>query len=289
MLRKIILLLVVLTICLPELAAAQMGRWEQEGAEDFESMVRSGRFRPFIEANYGMAQPKFKGLEGSFSTLGIAELKLGFAATDSIHSALESLDERYAFASYLNEEIIPSSQTSEGEIGSELTRFGFGNRLGYGLGPKLLSLQLYNQNSLNWTKILPVDYDMMGPEAQAIFDRYEDKFRFGQLMEAGVKLQLFRSLAVSAGAEGAVIFPRHVFWPWLGSAMIYSGVQGGLQFFSEAITESSPVIGPILFFVLKTGASLGYYMLLRDDEYWPFGYERPLTVESFKLGASITF
>jgi hypothetical protein len=49
------------------------------------------------------------------------------------------------------------------------------------------------------------------------------------------------------------------------------------------------VIGPILFFVLKTGASLGYYMLLRDDEYWPFGYERPLTVESAKLGVSITF
>ncbi len=129
----------------------------------------------------------------------------------------------------------------------------------------------------------------MSPEAQTIFDRYENSFRFGQLMEAGIKVHLFRSVALSAGAEGAVVFPRHIFWPWLGSAMIYSGVQGGLQFFSDSIVNLSPVIGPILHFVLKSGASLAYYMLLREDTAWPFGYETPLTVESAKVGVAITF
>jgi hypothetical protein len=108
-------------------------------------------------------------------------------------------------------------------------------------------------------------------------------------MEAGAKIHLFKSISLSAGAEGAVIFPRHIFWPWLGSAMIYSGVQGGVQYFSEDIVKVSPVIGPILHFLLKSGVSAGYYMLLRDDMNWPFGYERPLTVESVKLGLSLTF
>ncbi len=289
MLRRIIPLLIVLAICLPEPVSAQFGRWEKEGNEDLESLVRSGRFRPFLEANYGLAKPRFEGLESKFNTLGIVEIKLGFSAVDSVRAALHSLDDRYAFASYLGEDVRPSGELAEGEIGSELTRFGFGNRLGYGFGSKGLSFQMYNQNSLNWTRLLPVEYQNMSPEAQTIFDRYENSFRFGQLMEAGIKVHLFRSVALSAGAEGAVVFPRHIFWPWLGSAMIYSGVQGGLQFFSDSIVNLSPVIGPILHFVLKSGASLAYYMLLREDTAWPFGYETPLTVESAKVGVAITF
>ena len=289
MFRKILLLLIVLVLCLPQLASAQFGRWDKSNEEDLETLIRSGRFSPFIEANYGLAKPRFEGYEGSFNTLGLAELKLGFAALDSARTALVSLDERYAFVSYIGQDIRPSGEADEGEVSSELTRFGFGNRLGYGYGRKGLTFEMYNQNSLNWTKLLPVEYDSMDPEAQAIFDRYEDSFRFGQLMEAGVKVHVARSIAFSAGVEGAVIFPRTIFWPWLGSAMIYSGVQGALQFFSEQIVDTSPVIGPALHFLLKSAVSYGYYMALREDMAWPFDYERPLTVESFKLGAAITF
>jgi len=151
-------------------------------------MIRSGRFSPFIEANYGLSKPRFEGYEGSFNTLGVMEIKLGFAALDSIRAALVSLDERYAFVSYIGEDIRPSGAADEGEVSSELARFGFGNRLGYGYGGKGLNFQMYNQNSLNWTRLTPVDYETMDPEAQAIFDRYENTFRFGQLMEAGVKV-----------------------------------------------------------------------------------------------------
>jgi hypothetical protein len=287
--RKIIIVLAILILCSVQPAAAQFGRWGDEGEETLEDLIRSGRFRPFIEASYGLARPRFEGLDGTFNTLGLVELKLGYAALDSLRASLVSLDERYAFASYLGESVRPSGEADEGEIGSELTRFGMGNRLGYGFGGKGLTFEMFNQNSLNWTRLTPVDYADMSPDAQAIFDRYEDSFRFGQLMEAGVKVHLARSIAVSAGLEGAVIFPRHVFWPWLGSAAIYSGAQGALQFFSEQIIATSPVIGPLLHFVLKSGVSYGYYMMLREDMAWPFGYETPLTVESFKLGAAITF
>ena len=284
-----LILLTVISLCLPQLASAQFGRWDSEGDGDLKAAITAGRFSPFIEANYGFATPKFKGLDHSFNTLGIVELKLGFAALDSVRAALVSLDERYAFASYMGEDVRPSGGPEEGEVSSELTRFGFGNRLGYGYGGKGLKLEMYNQNSLNWTRVLPVEYDTMAPEVQSIFDRYENSFRFGQLMEAGVKVRLARKFTVSAGAEGAVILPRTIFWPWLGSAMIYSGAQGALQYFSEQIVNVSPVIGPALHFLLKTSVSLGYYMMLREDMNWPFDYETPMTVESFKLGASITF
>ena len=228
MIRRNLFLLTLLVICLPQLAFAQFGRWEKEGESSMESMIHSGRFRPFIEFNYGLAKPRFEGLASSFNTLGIMELKLGYSALDSVLQSLVSLDERYAFVGYMDEDLRPSSGPDEGEIGSELGRFGFGNRLGYGFGGKGLTFEMYNQNALNWTKILPVGYDEMDPDAQAIFDRYENSFRFGQLMEAGVKVHVARSIALTAGVEGAVILPRYVFWPWLGSVMIYSGTQGAL-------------------------------------------------------------
>ena len=71
--------------------------------------------------------------------------------------------------------------------------------------------------------------------------------------------------------------------------MLYSGVQGGIQYFSEDIVKVSPVIGPILHFLLKSGVSAGYYMLLRDDMNWPFNYETPVMVGSFKVGANVKF
>lgn len=289
MLRNFLILVIIIALCIPQIASAQFGRWNNEGEGDFDLKLAEGKFRPFIEANWGLAQPKLKDLDYDFATVGIVEFKLGFAAQDSLRASLVSLDERYVFAGFMGEEVSPEGGPEGGEIGSELTRFGGGNRLGYGFGGNGLRFEMYNQNSLNWTKLLPVEYESMDPEVQAVFDRYEDSFRFGQLMEAGAKFHVFRAISISAGLEGAVIFPRHIFWPWLGSAMIYSGVQGGLQYFSEEIIKVSPVIGPVLWWVLKSGVSYGYYALLRDDMNWPFGYEKPLTVESFKLGASITF
>lgn len=288
--HKAFISLIILVLCLPQLATAQLGRWNDDGAEtSFEQKITTGNYRPFIEANYGVAKPRFEGLNSDFGTLGVMELKLGYASVDTVRKKLVSLDQLYAFGSYFGEDIRPSGAPDEGDVGSELARFGLGNRLGYGYGGGFLGLEMYNQNSINWTRITPLAYDDMAPDAQAVFDRYEHKFRFGQLMEAGLKARVFGSFSLSVGAEGAVIFPRTVFWPWLGSAMLYSGAQGALQHFSEQIVDVSPVIGPMLHFVLKTGVSLGYYMMLREDMHWPFDYETPMTVESLKLGATITF
>ena len=288
MLRVICLLSLVCALCVPALASAQLGRWDDEESESLGEGIKAGRFRPFLEVDYGAAKPRFEGLSDAFRTIGSLELKLGFAARDEVRGELVSLDERYVFAGYLAEGLW-SSGNDEAAAGSEFMRFGGGNRLGYGFGVGGVGLDFYNQNAMNWTRVEPGDDTATAPDVQAIFDRYGSGYRFGQAYEAGVKIRVMRSLSVSVGAEGAVIYPRHVFWPWLRSAALYSGVQGLIQLFSEQIVEDSPVIGSLLDFVLKTGVSLGYYLASRNDMNWPFTSETPLTIETLRLGAAVRF
>ena len=49
--RQIFLPLLLILLYLPQAASARLGRWEAEEEGSFKGNVRSGRFRPFIEAN----------------------------------------------------------------------------------------------------------------------------------------------------------------------------------------------------------------------------------------------
>jgi hypothetical protein len=246
-------------------------------------------YRPFLEVSYGPAKPRFEGLAEDFATLGVLELKLGYAGRDSTTPRVVTMEDFYGFGSVFTGDLRPSGSAEAGEVPAELGRFGFGDRRGYGYGGRGLDIDFYNQNALNWTSVEAVDAAGNSPEAQAVFDRYGDSYRFGALFEAGVKIHLGRKVVVSTGLEGALVYPRHVFWPWLGSAILYSGAQGSLDHFGAQIVGSSPTLGPLLHFVLKSGVSLGYYLLAREDMNWPFTSETPLTVESFKLGAALRF
>jgi hypothetical protein len=49
------------------------------------------------------------------------------------------------------------------------------------------------------------------------------------------------------------------------------------------------VLGPIMYFVLKNGISYVFYTQLQEKMNWPFNSETPLTIETIKIGASISF
>lgn len=261
---------------------------EVENEEVAEIEVKSGKYAPFLELSYGSSTPGYEGLDQDFAKVGLAELKIGYLSDDILKNNLISFDQHYAFVSWLNSDLA-SSSAGEAEIGSEMNRFGFGNRRGIGYGGSGLKFEMYNQDALDWTKLTPVEYETLTEDAQAVFDRYGSTYRFGQLTEAGLRVHLSKSLSLTGGVEGAVIMPRTVFWPWLGSVAIYSVVQGGLESFSANIIKASPKIGPVIAFLLKSGVSAGYYYLLKDDMNWPFGYETPVTVGSWKVGANISF
>jgi hypothetical protein len=275
----------LLMTCLPAFCQTDQ---ERSMSKSYRKLViESGSYRPFLEIAYGTATPRFEDLDQSFASLGLLELKVGYISDDILEHDLISFDQHYGFVSFLNDGL--GGSAANDEIGSEMTRFGLGNRRGYGYGGSGLNFEMYNQDALDWTKLTPVDYDTMSEGAQAIFDHYGSSYRFGSLSEAGLRVHLSGSLSLTAGAEASVILPRTVFWPWLGSIVIYSSVQGALETFTANLIGASPKAGPVIAFLLKTGVSAGYYYLLRDDMNWPFGYETPVTVGALKLGANFTF
>jgi hypothetical protein len=283
------LLLLATILILPLAATAQLAVTDAGKLVNENTGEELGALQLFVEVNYGQSTPKFDGLGEDFNTVGMMELKLGFTALRDRAPGITRFLESYAFGSTFDEGLNGSGSDEDGDVRAEFGRFGGGNRLGYGYGDLNGSFSLYNQNSLNWTKVKPQAYDASSPGAQAVFDRFGDSYHFGALVEGGFKYNVSSKVAVSLGAEGALIYPRYVFWPWLGSVAIYSGVQSALEVVGARIIESNPKFGPVLYFVLKSGASLGYYLLAQQDMNWPFDSETPMAMESAKLGLSVGF
>ena len=279
MFRKFILVAVAASACLCSNAIAQDESTADPEPTEYKDLMFKPGHRPFLEVDYGMMTPQFKGASFDFETIGLLEFKLGYKAMDLEDKAVISIWESYIFASFANADL--GSSGGEGDVGSKFNRFGLGNRFGRGFQGKSVGVDLYNQDSANWTQVSAADYDAADPEAQAIFDRYGSQYRFGQLMEAGMKFRFSPSFNLSAGLEGAIVYPRYVFWPWLGSVAIYSVTQGVVEYFADEIIDGSPRAGRVLYFLLKTTVSLGYYLASRDDMNWPFDSETPLTMESF--------
>ncbi len=247
-----------------------------------------GDFRPFVEALYGVGEPKHKTFTDTFANFGFLEGRVGYSEIKKYRHSIWELDERFVYGNYLSSDA-DFIEDNLGNVKTEAYRFGFGNRLGYGyeLGP--VRLLPYNQNQFIWTKLMTTRPEDISQEDNDILDRYEGTYRFGVSTEGGAKLELFKSLSVVASYELAVVYPRHIFWPWLGSYMIMQAGMGIVSVFSEDIVKSSPVLGPILYFVLKNGIGYAFYTGLQDRMNWPFESETPLTMETFKLGASIKF
>jgi len=263
---------------------------EEGGFEDYMSWLWEGSFRPFLEATIGNTQPQHQVHEAELTKIGIIEGKLGYSEIEPYKRFAHSLDERYVYGSYLEKDLrFVDKDERTGNVDTKYIRFGVGNRLGFGYKVGPTRLLLYNQNALAWTEMESERPEGLAQSDIDILDRYENFYRFGTLAEAGLKFDLFKSFYANASLEGAVIFPRHIFWEWLGSAMLQYGALGAISAFSERIVDSHPIIGPLLFFVLKNGVSYLFYMGMQDDMNWPFTSEAPLTLESFKLSAGIAF
>ncbi len=250
-----------------------------------------GKFYPFVEATAGLAPLKHEKFEGVLPENGLAEIKLGYAQIQEYESIVWELDERFVFGTSMSEDVAGFLSPASGDFKAKVTRFGFGNRIGYGyhLGP--IEILPFFQSGLVWTNIKTDTSTGSGlsQNDRDILNRYEGVYRFGMHSEGGVKVQLFKSLGLVGSYELAVIYPRHIFMEWLGSYIIIQTGMGMISVFADDIIKSSPLFGPIFYFVLKNGLAYAFYQGVKEKMNWPFTSETPMTMENIKVGISFTF
>ncbi len=173
-------------------------------------------------------------------------------------------------------------------------RFGVGWSSGYGykLGESSAIIPYYT-STLNWSNIdftYPEKYNFLYPIRILIrLNLYDESFRFGTSSEGGVRVKVIDNLMLDAGYERSIVFQRHLFWKWAGSALIEAAAQGLLDGFINKIFKSSPAAGPVVNFLLKNALSYGLYELRQDQMNWPFPSEAPIAYDQFKFGVTVVF
>jgi hypothetical protein len=261
---------------------------DEEGAKPF-AWVKGKR--PFIEASYGLTMPKHKELEAEFALIGSVDIKLGYSEDEPYRKLIYQNDDRYVFFSYSREDLnqFQDEEDNVEKVKTEFTRFGFGNQLGYGyrLGP--FALLPYQQGQFTLTKIKFDTSVAVSDFDRGKFDRYEGGFKFGVSTEGGLEFELIKSFSVSASYEAAVNYPGIIFFHWLGGVIVQTVTMGLISRFAEDIVDSSPALGPLMYALLRNAAGYGLYIAMRDNMFWPVKSEKPLTSETLRIGAKITF
>ena len=250
--------------------------------------VWMGHRKPMIDLSYGFGPVKQKLFQGTLSDVSLIDVKLGYFRSKPESETPPGLDDKFVTFTYSASDLFNRSFDPT-EVGSTMIRFGIGTRGGYALDFGSSYLYPYHQTSLLWTKVTTNrPPGLSGPDTD-ILDRYEGTFRFGGSTEGGIAVGIGDVVSLRLGYEATVIYPRYVFWPWLGSYGLATIGMGALTHFARKIVEASPTLGPFIYALLRTGLAYGYYLTVRDDQYWPFSSETPLTTEAFKFGVTFTF
>jgi len=258
-----------------------------EGSWGFRQ-IWDGPRKPVIELTSGTGVVRHRLFLGNLSGTNQAELKLGYSRAKPRYENIVDLDEKFVLFNYAASNLFGRAVAAE-DVGSTMIRVGTGSRTGYAYDFGGSYLYPYHQTAMLWTKLTTTRPSGMSAADVEILDRYEGAFRFGASTESGVAFGVGDIVSLRVGYEASVLYPRHVFWPWLGSYALASIGVGAISGFGREIVDTSPTIGPILYALLRGGVAYGYYLLVRDNQYWPFGSETPLTTESFKVGISLTF
>jgi hypothetical protein len=247
--------------------------------------------KPFIELNNGTSKLSLDGFGSKFSNAGLIELKLGSVTQYKSRYSKSVLKyfNSYVFINKVSSSLDYSTKTA-GTLPFDMWRFGAGKKEGYGVKIGSMSITPYTSSSLVWSYL-----DMRNfPDATLIDDNYAlAKFnkstRFGTQGEGGLIFNILPMVSFEAKYERSAIFPRTLFWKYLGSAIIEEGGMQMVDHFVTRVLKNEPLAGVIVNFVLKNAYSYGIYELRKSKMNWPFATDAPLMHETFKFGVSFTF
>lgn len=249
---------------------------------------------PAISLQYGIAKIDRNEFQNRFVDPNLLEVKLGYIKEREAWDTDYIIEHRYRYFYLSNESNKISRKKPIGtEIESDMWRFGFGKSSGYGYKiAENTSLVFYNSSSLNWSRIdfqYPYILTLLPDPEIDILNFYDEAFRFGTSSEGGIRFRVVKNIMLDAGYERSIVFQRHLFWKWAGSAIIEEAAQGLLDGFIHKIFRSTPNAGPIVSFVLKNALSYGIYELRKDKMNWPFKSEAPIIYDQFKFGVTFVF
>jgi hypothetical protein len=252
-----------------------------------------GTYNPFIHLDLGYGFPGQESFTSTFSHIGTVDLKMGYTTYDKSQSYVYKLDEKYLFGKYassdMGEKINPLTDIDESAINTTSWSFGVGEKVGYGWKVGPFSLIPFNQNQLVLSGLRFTYPNSISQKEEEFLKRLEGDTRFGVSTEGGAEFYVARAIAVTASFEGTVVFPRFVFVQWLGSYAAQSISNTLVSYFSESIVKSSPLLGPIMYLILKNAISFAWYYAIKREQYWPLPSETPFTMETIKISASLTF
>lgn len=273
--------------------------WHWDEMDDWEDWTVDFGFnktRPAISLQYGLADLSRTDIQSEFVDPNLLELKLGYIKDRNAWETDYIIKHSYNFLYLSNESnALAGKEAVETEIESNMWRFGIGWSSGYGykLGESSAIIPYYSF-TLNWSNIDFPNTDELtlshvpDPDVEKL-NLYDESFRFGTSSEGGVRVKLIDNLMLDAGYERSIVFQRHLFWKWAGSALIELAAQGILDGFINNIFKSSPAAGPVVNFLLKNALAYGIYELRQDQMNWPFPSEPPIAYDQFKFGMTFVF
>ncbi|NWF51270.1 MAG: hypothetical protein HXY49_12100 [Ignavibacteriaceae bacterium] len=295
--------LLALMLLFPQLSFAQEEKdsskskdeweWDWDEWDEFELKMDQFDFNlkgsPTIGVNYGISKITLDNLNSSLTKPGLLELKLGYT-TERMYRNSENLI-KYKFQYLYLSNFSVKLRKDPGKvcsIESDLWRFGFGRSSGYGYDAGIFSIIPYYNYSFGWSRanIKETPPDSMD---QLRLARFDESFRFGTGSEGGLIIRLKPAVAIEASYERAVVFERHLFWKWAGSAILEAIGQWALNEFIDEIASSSPAVTPVINFLLKNALSYGVYELRKEKMNWPFSSAAPLAYDQYKFGVTFTF
>lgn len=243
---------------------------------------------PTVSVTYGFSSINLQNFSGSFANPNVPELKLGYTTEKPLWEEEGILRYKYNYLFVSNVTTDISGTPSANEIESNLWRFGFGWSKGYGYNLGSSAIIPYNSTSLSWSRLDVKNFPENEQDRNKLL-LYDDAFRFGTGSEAGLRIKVIPQVTLEGAYERSVIFERHLFWKWAGSAVIEAAGHWALDSFIEKILDSSPYAAPVAAFVLKSALSYGVYELRQDKMNWPFKSASPLGYDQFKFGLTFTF
>jgi len=271
--------------------------WHWEEWDDWEDWTMDFGFkttRPAISLQYGLADMSRPDIQSPFVDPNLIELKLGYIREKDAWNTDYIIKHSYNFLYLSNESNKLAGKEAVGtEIESDMWRFGIGWSSGYGykIGESSAIIPYYT-STLNWSNIdftYPENLTLVPDPDIDKMNLYDESFRFGTSSEGGVRVKIIDNLMLDAGYERSIVFQRHLFWKWAGSALIEVAAQGLLDGFISEVFESSPAAGPVVNFLLKNALSYGLYELRQDQMNWPFPSEAPIAYDQFKFGVTVVF